>query len=177
MGFGHTVFTTSDLDAAHRFATEVLGLRQSDWLEMDLAGMPLNVRFYHCNPRHHSLAIGAAPIELPQKLHHVMVETVSQDNVGAAFDRAWNAGLLLRRSLTNTSCVVLMISIACTTTGQREALRDGTMKKRWIAAGMLEAERSFQRVKGHADMPAFVADIARTTTPEAVTPTNHSQVA
>jgi hypothetical protein len=34
---------------------------------------------------------------------------------------------------------------------------DGTMKKRWIAAGMLEAERSFRRVKGHADMPALVA--------------------
>ena len=99
MGFGHTVFTTSDLDAAHRFATEILGLRQSDWLEMDLAGMPLDVRFYHCNARHHSLAIGAAPIELPQKLHHVMLETVSQDNVGAAFDRAWNAGLPIANAL------------------------------------------------------------------------------
>jgi 2,3-dihydroxybiphenyl 1,2-dioxygenase len=99
MGFGHTVFITSDLDAAHRFATEVLGLRQSDWLELDLAGMLLTVRFYHCNPRHHSLAFGAAPIELPQKLHHVMVETVSQDNVGAAFDRAWNADLPIANAL------------------------------------------------------------------------------
>ena len=61
--------------------------------------MPLTVRFYHCNPRHHSLAIGAAPIELPQKLHHVMVETVSQDNVGAAFDRAWSAGLPIANAL------------------------------------------------------------------------------
>jgi 2,3-dihydroxybiphenyl 1,2-dioxygenase len=99
VGFGHTVFVTSDLGAAHRFATEVLGLHQSDWLEMDLGGMPLTVRFYHCNRRHHSLAIGAAPIELPQKLHHVMVETVSQDNVGAAFDRAWTAGLPIANAL------------------------------------------------------------------------------
>jgi 2,3-dihydroxybiphenyl 1,2-dioxygenase len=99
VGFGHTVFITSDLDAAHHFATEVLGLRQSDWLETDLGGMPLTVRFYHCNPRHHSLAIGAAPIELPQKLHHVMLETVSQDNVGAAFDRVWNAGLPIANAL------------------------------------------------------------------------------
>ena len=57
------------------------------------------MRFYHCNPRHHSLAIGAVPIELPQKLHHVMVETVSPDNVGAAFDRAWNAGLPIANAL------------------------------------------------------------------------------
>jgi 2,3-dihydroxybiphenyl 1,2-dioxygenase len=99
MGFGHVVFVTTNLVEADRFAAEALGLRQSDWLEMDLAGMPLTVRFYHCNPRHHSLAIGAAPIELPQKLHHVMVETVSQDNVGSAFDRAWNAGLPIANAL------------------------------------------------------------------------------
>lgn len=98
-GFGHLVFVAPDLDAADHFAREVIGLTQSDWLETDLGGMPLTVRFYHCNPRHHSLAIGALPIELPQKLHHVMVETVSQDNVGSAFDRAWNAGLPIANAL------------------------------------------------------------------------------
>ena len=98
-GFGHVVFVVSDLDSADRFAREALGFTQSDWLETDLGGMPLTVRFYHCNPRHHSLAIGSVPIELPQKLHHVMVETVSQDNVGAAFDRAWQAGLPIANAL------------------------------------------------------------------------------
>jgi len=98
-GFGHVVFVTGDLDGADRFVREALGFRQSDWLETDLGGIPLTVRFYHCNPRHHSLALGAAPIELPQKLHHVMVETVSQDNVGRAFDRAWNAGLPIANAL------------------------------------------------------------------------------
>ena len=59
-GFGHVVFVVSDLDSADRFAREALGFTQSDWLETDLGGMPLTVRFYHCNPRHHSLAIGSA---------------------------------------------------------------------------------------------------------------------
>ena len=99
-GFGHIVLVVPDLDAADRFAREALGFTQSDWIETELApGLALTVRFYHCNSRHHSLAIGAAPIELPQKLHHVMVETVSQDNVGAAFDRAWNAGLPIANAL------------------------------------------------------------------------------
>jgi len=98
-GFGHVVFVVTDLEAADRFAREALGLTQSDWLETDLGGLPLTVRFYHCNARHHSLAIGALPIELPQKLHHLMVETVSQDNVGAAFDRVWNAGLPIANAL------------------------------------------------------------------------------
>ena len=49
------------------------------------------------------------------------------------------------------------------------------MKKRWIAAGMLEAERSFRRIKGHADMPAFVAAVHRATNPD--TPANYAHVA
>jgi len=99
LGFGHVVVVTGDLDAADRFAREALGLVQSDWLETDLGGLPLSVRFYHCNPRHHSLAIGSVPLELPQRLHHVMIETVSRDNVGHAFDRAWNAGLPIANAL------------------------------------------------------------------------------
>ena len=83
----------------------------------------------------------------------------------------------LRRSLTNTTCIESMISITRTTTGRVKHWRDGTMKKRWIAAGMLEAERSFRRLKGHADMPTLVAAIATATTPAAVTPTNYAQVA
>ena len=35
------------------------------------------------------------------------------------------------------------------------------MKKRWVAAGMLEAERSFRRVRGHKDMAKLV-DALRT---------------
>jgi putative transposase len=84
----------------------------------------------------------------------------------------------LRQSLTNTNCIESMISITRTTTDRVKHWRDGTMKKRWIAAGLLEAERSFRRLKGHADMPAFVAAVARaTTTPAAVTPTNYAHVA
>jgi putative transposase len=83
----------------------------------------------------------------------------------------------LRRSLTNTNCIESMISISRTTTGRVKHWRDGTMKKRWIAAGMLEAQRSFRRIKGCGAMPALIAAIARATTPETVTPTNYAQVA
>ena len=98
-GFGHLVFVTADLDAGDRFVREVLGFTQSDWLESDLAGMALTVRFYHCNPRHHSLALGSLPIELPQKLHHLMVQSASRDDVGRAFDRAWGAGLPIANAI------------------------------------------------------------------------------
>jgi putative transposase len=83
----------------------------------------------------------------------------------------------LRQSLTNTNCVESMISICRTTTGRVKHWRTGTMKKRWIAAGMLEAERSFRRLKGYADMPVLVAAITAATSPATVAPTNYAQVA
>jgi 2,3-dihydroxybiphenyl 1,2-dioxygenase len=90
VGFGHAVFATTAFDESARFVTQGLGLVQSDWLEMELApGLTLEVRFYHCNARHHTLALARAPFELPQRLHHVMFEANTRDDVGAAFDRAW----------------------------------------------------------------------------------------
>jgi 2,3-dihydroxybiphenyl 1,2-dioxygenase len=94
VGFGHAVFGTQNFDESHRFLVDGLGLGQSDWLETELApGIELEVRFYHCNPRHHTIALAKAPFELPQTLHHLMFETNERDDVGAAFDRAWATDL------------------------------------------------------------------------------------
>jgi transposase-like protein len=81
----------------------------------------------------------------------------------------------LRVSLTNTNCIESMISIARDTTGRVKHWKNGTMKKRWIAASMLEAERSFRRIKGHADMPAFITAVHRATNPD--TPDHYADVA
>ena len=94
VGFGHVVFTTTALEESHAFLTEGLGFGQSDWLETEIAeGIPLEVRFYHCNARHHTVALARPPFELPQALHHVMFETIDRDDVGAAFDRLWASEL------------------------------------------------------------------------------------
>jgi putative transposase len=64
-------------------------------------------------------------------------------------------------TLTNTNPIESMISVARTAMGPVKRWRDGSMKKRWIAAGMLEAERSFRRVKGCKEMPTLVAALRR----------------
>jgi biphenyl-2,3-diol 1,2-dioxygenase len=94
VGFGHVVFATTAFDESHRFLVDGLGLARTDRLEMEIApGIALQVSFYHCNERHHSVALAKAPFELPQRLHHFMVETNEPDDVGRAFDRAWATDL------------------------------------------------------------------------------------
>jgi len=94
VGFGHVVVLTEAFNDSHHFVTDGLGMKQSDWVETEIAaGVELEIRFYHCNERHHSLALARAPFDLAPKLHHVMFEVNDRDDVGRAFDRVWNAEL------------------------------------------------------------------------------------
>ncbi len=67
----------------------------------------------------------------------------------------------LCQTLGSTNPVESMISIARTTHRNVKRWRDGRMVLRWGAAGMLNAERSFRRIKGHKDMPVLIAALAR----------------
>jgi 2,3-dihydroxybiphenyl 1,2-dioxygenase len=100
VGFGHVVFATTAFDESCRFLTAGLGLVRSDWLEMEVVeGIELVVHFFHCNERHHTVALAKAPFDLPQRLHHVMVEARDRDDVGAAFDRVWRSDLAIPNGL------------------------------------------------------------------------------
>jgi len=80
----------------------------------------------------------------------------------------------LARTLTNTNCIESMISVARTVTARVKRWQDdGKMRRRWCAAGMLEAERSFRRVKGHKQIPQLVTALRRHT--ETVTRREYDQ--
>ncbi len=84
----------------------------------------------------------------------------------------------LAATLTNTNCIESMISVARTTMGNVKRWKDGSMKKRWVAAGMLEAERNFRRVRGCKEMPTLVAALRRQiATDVTVAPANYDQAA
>ena len=95
--------------------------------------------------------------------------------------RRLGVGATLASTLTTTNCIESMISIAKRTTGRVTKWKDGSMKKRWIAAGMLEAERSFRRVRGYKGMPKLVEalrrEVASKVTPAVVTPEEYDQAA
>ena len=84
-GLGHFVLAVDDLDRSLHFYREVLGMRISDFVRFSPApGVRLNVAFFHCNPRHHSLAFWAMP-QAPKRIHHFMLQLNALDDVGSAY--------------------------------------------------------------------------------------------
>jgi 2,3-dihydroxybiphenyl 1,2-dioxygenase len=97
-GLGHIVLATKDIAAARRFYQDLLGFRLSDIIRMRAGPeFSFEMEFFHCNPRHHTLAL--MPVPMPKRLHHVMVQTPSLDAVGFALERAEAAGAPITSSL------------------------------------------------------------------------------
>ena len=75
-GLGHLVFMVPDMQAFSDFFLNVLGFRHSDDVE---AGA--RIRFMHCNPRHHTLALAQVPGH--RGMHHMMLEVDSLTQLAA----------------------------------------------------------------------------------------------
>jgi 2,3-dihydroxybiphenyl 1,2-dioxygenase len=80
-GMGHIVLMVPDLAAADAFYRGAMGFRLSD----RIVDGSRELLFYHCNGRHHSLAI-AAPVPGKSGAHHLMLEVNALDDVGRAVD-------------------------------------------------------------------------------------------
>ncbi len=88
LGFGHVLPVSRDYAESHRFYTEALGLRVSDYIRQEVEpGIVVNAVFFHTpTGRHHSLATGQFPSQ--KVLNHFMVEVADMNDVGLAYDRA-----------------------------------------------------------------------------------------
>lgn len=86
LGMGHAVLGVENYRECFEFYVDTLGFRVSDTFKNFIA-------FLHCNPRHHSLALVGTD---KPGLRHIMLETVSIDDVGLAMDIASKGGYLTR---------------------------------------------------------------------------------
>lgn len=86
-GLGHGVLMVKDLPAALEFYARALGMKTSDFMNF---GPDMAIHFLRCTQRHHSIALSAVgPVS---GTHHIALELHDIDEVGAAQDRAMNAG-------------------------------------------------------------------------------------
>lgn len=92
-GAGHCALHVPELQAATDFFTRVMGFAPTDIID-DFT----EIRFFHCNPRHHSLGLAHIP-QKPAGVHHVMVEVHDQDEVGRAYDLCRQHGIPLSTTI------------------------------------------------------------------------------
>jgi extradiol dioxygenase len=91
-GLGHAVLFVPEIADVEGFYVDILGLHKSDEIHTFL-----NLHFYHCNPRHHSLALATMPGI--RGLHHIMVQLRDLDDVGIAYDLCKQQGLPISMTL------------------------------------------------------------------------------
>ncbi len=88
-GLGHVVMFVKDLDRGVRFYRDVLGMRISDFIR--------SLAFFHCNSRHHSVALIEA--QAPKRLNHFMIQLQSINDVGALYDKCQDEEIPIVRGL------------------------------------------------------------------------------
>jgi len=115
-GAGHVVLASEKMDEVRDFYTRLLGFRLSDTIGIAIApDFTLTLEFYHCNPRHHTLAL--APMPAPKRLHHFMVEMATMDDVGFAMDRVEKCGVKQTMTLGKHSNDQMISFYAATPSG------------------------------------------------------------
>jgi putative transposase len=72
---------------------------------------------------------------------------------------------LLRKTLATTNPIESAFSVAESVTRRVKRWRDGDMRERWCVAGLLDAERRFNRIKGHKHMPQLITALEQLTAP------------
>ncbi len=98
LGLGHMVLCVDDYEDSLRFYRDGLGLRTSDYIDMDIGATdPLSVAFLHAGPRHHSLAL--LKMDAPKRLHHFMLQVAHVDDVGTTYDLCRAKDISVTRSL------------------------------------------------------------------------------
>ncbi|MCC7346884.1 MAG: VOC family protein [Variibacter sp.] len=80
LGMGHAVMTVAHMDEMVAFYRDNFGFKLSDYVNE-----PLRINFFHCNPRHHSLALAETGAN---GIHHLMIECFNLDDVGQGYDIA-----------------------------------------------------------------------------------------
>lgn len=88
-------------------------------------------------------------------LREGLAETLTVTRLGVPADST------LGRTLQTTNPIESMLSICRERARNVKRWRGGEMALRWTAAGMLDAERSFRRVKGFRGLPQLAAALRR----------------
>ena len=102
-GLGHVAITTRDPQGLHSYFNTVFDSRLSDYIDENVGGLTLKIRFLRVNERHHSVAIANVqqlrvdPIRT--KAQHVNIQAATLDDMLSAYQRVHELGFKMAWSV------------------------------------------------------------------------------
>lgn len=102
-GLGHVALTSRDPAGIHRYFTTVFDSRLSDFIDENIAGLKLKIRFLRVNERHHSIAVanvqGLRIDPVRTRAQHVNIQAATLEDMVGAFERVRRLGFRMAWSI------------------------------------------------------------------------------
>lgn len=102
-GMGHVAITSRDPSGIHAYFNTVFDSRLSDFIDENIGGMKLKIRFLRVNERHHSVAVAnvrGLPIDpIRTRVQHVNIQAATLEDMVQAYERVRNLGFEMAWSI------------------------------------------------------------------------------
>ncbi|WP_181721840.1 VOC family protein [Nocardia gipuzkoensis] len=102
-GMGHVAIVSREPESMRGYYGTVFDARLTDYIEENVAGLTMKIRFLRVNERHHSIAIanlrGVKIDPIRTRVQHVNIQSASLDDMLAAFGRVTDLGFRMAWSV------------------------------------------------------------------------------
>ncbi|WP_433527595.1 VOC family protein [Nocardia pseudovaccinii] len=102
-GMGHVAIVSREPEAMRGYYHTVFDSRLTDYIDENVSGLKMKIRFMRVNERHHSIAIanirGVKIDPLRTRVQHINIQSASLDDMLAAFQRVTDLGFRMQWSV------------------------------------------------------------------------------
>lgn len=102
-GMGHVAITSRAPAGIHAFYETVFNSRLSDFIDENIGGLKLKIRFLRVNERHHSIAVAnvrGLPIDpIRTRIQHVNIQAATLEDMVGAYERVRRLGFKMAWSI------------------------------------------------------------------------------
>lgn len=102
-GLGHVAMVSREPEAVHSYYRTLFDSRLSDFIDENVSGLRMKIRFLRVNERHHSIAVanirGIRIDPIRTRVQHVNIQSATLDDMLAAFGRVTDLGFRMAWSV------------------------------------------------------------------------------
>lgn len=102
-GMGHVALTSREPTAIHQYYATVFDSRLSDFIDENILGITMKIRFMRVNERHHSVAVaninGFKVEPVRTSVQHINIQASTMDDMIAAYTRVRENGFRMAWSI------------------------------------------------------------------------------